>query len=273
MTQTMDKAVIMARGLGTRMRRRDDQARLSADQLGVAASGLKAMIPIGRPFLDYVLAALADAGYRQVCVVIGPEHDAVRDYYTRQAPPARIAIDFAIQQQPLGTADAVAAAESFAGGDPFLVINSDNYYPVEALRPLRELDGMGLAAFDRDGLLSGGNIPAERIARYAVLETDENRDLRSIIEKPGEELLARMPRPLLVSMNCWRLGPEIFPACRAIGRSPRGELELIDAIEYCRLKMGIPFRVLTVHAPVLDLSQQSDIESVAEFIKNKPADY
>ena len=42
------------------------------------------MIPIGRPFLDYVLSGLADAGYRRVCLVVGPEHQAVRDYYRRE---------------------------------------------------------------------------------------------------------------------------------------------------------------------------------------------
>ena len=33
------------------------------------------MIPLDRPFLDYVLSALADAGYRRVCVVVAPHHE------------------------------------------------------------------------------------------------------------------------------------------------------------------------------------------------------
>src|SRR2546422_8404795 len=58
------KAVILARGLGTRMRRSDPTAVLDARQAAVAETGVKAMIPVGRPFLDYSLSALADAGYR-----------------------------------------------------------------------------------------------------------------------------------------------------------------------------------------------------------------
>ena len=57
----MDKAVILARGLGTRMRVQDAAAGLSADQAAVAATGIKALMPIDRPFLDYVLGALAEA--------------------------------------------------------------------------------------------------------------------------------------------------------------------------------------------------------------------
>ena len=50
------KAVILARGLGTRMRKADTGAALDSAQQAAADSGLKAMIPVGRPFLDYVLS-------------------------------------------------------------------------------------------------------------------------------------------------------------------------------------------------------------------------
>ena len=71
------KAVILARGLGTRMRR-DEGVGLDREQSRAAAEGAKGMIPFGRPFLDYVLSSLADAGFREVCLVIGPEHRAIR---------------------------------------------------------------------------------------------------------------------------------------------------------------------------------------------------
>jgi hypothetical protein len=44
------KAVIMARGLGTRMRKSDDAAQLDPKQEEIADAGVKAMIPIDRPF-------------------------------------------------------------------------------------------------------------------------------------------------------------------------------------------------------------------------------
>src|SRR5512135_2680862 len=136
MGEPLVKAVILARGLGTRMRRPDTGTSLDRAQADVADSGVKAMIPIGRPFLDYVLSTLADAGYRHVCLVIGPEHTKVREYYG-SLDSGRIQVHFAIQQEAKGTADAVAAAEQFAGSDDVIVINSDNYYPLSALRGLR----------------------------------------------------------------------------------------------------------------------------------------
>jgi NDP-sugar pyrophosphorylase family protein len=83
------RAVILARGLGTRMRKADSTARMSGDQAHVASTGVKALIPIGRPFLDYVLSALADAGVHRICLVIGPEHDVLRRRYTVEAKPSR----------------------------------------------------------------------------------------------------------------------------------------------------------------------------------------
>ena len=69
----------------------------------------------------------------------------------------------------------MAAAESFAGGDPFAVINSDNYYPVEALAALREQPGCAVALFERDAMLAGSNVPEERIKRFAVAKIDAPR--------------------------------------------------------------------------------------------------
>ncbi|GEM_PF-2233060 len=46
----MTKVVIMAWGLGTRMRNSEDGVQLTAEQAKVAETGAKAMIPIDRPF-------------------------------------------------------------------------------------------------------------------------------------------------------------------------------------------------------------------------------
>ena len=257
------KAVILARGLGTRMRRADAETALDPAQAAVAETGVKGMIPVGRPFLDYALSALADAGFREACLVIGPEHDAVREYYTRTVTPRRLRIDFAIQERPLGTADAVLAAESFAGGQPFLVVNSDNYYPVPTLAAVRVLRAPALPGFDRDALVRDGNVSPERIRSYALLVVAPDGSLRRVIEKPDDATLRALGDTPLVSMNCWLLSPDIFDACRRIAPSARGELELPHAVQWLIDERGARFTVLPARAPVLDLSSRSDIPEVA----------
>ncbi|MDQ2667162.1 MAG: nucleotidyltransferase family protein [Gemmatimonadota bacterium] len=261
------KAVIMARGLGSRMRAAAN-AGLTADQASAADAGVKGMIPIGRPFLDFVISALADAGITDVCLVIGPEHTRMREYYEREVALTRVRVHFAVQDKPLGTADAVVAAESFAGGEHVLVLNSDNYYPIHTLRALRVLGGAGVAAFERDALLALSNIGADRIAKFSVVRIDANGMLKEIIEKPDENVIASLGRDVFVGMNSWSLPPEIYDACRRVAPSVRGELELQDAVNYARDEMGIQFKVLQFHDGVLDLSSRGDIASVAEALRD-----
>jgi dTDP-glucose pyrophosphorylase len=264
----VEKTVILARGLGTRMRETDESAVLDKDQMAVAGAGVKAMIPVGRPFLDYVLSVLADAGYSQVCLVIGPEHQMVRDYYENQAPPKRIRVVFAIQEKPLGTSDAVLAAREFVGDDLFLMLNSDNYYPLTALNAMRELDGSGVALFERDRLIADSNIPEDRVLKFAVAKIDAHGCLERIYEKPRADMLRELGFPLYISMNCWVFSPSIFQACRSIRPSARGELELSDAVQYAIDTLKERYEVRVFRDSVLDLSSRMDIAAVSERLKN-----
>ena len=264
--KAMEKVVILARGLGTRMRKTDDGAQLSEAEARVAATGVKALMPIGdRPFLDYVLSKLADCGYKDVCLVIGPEHNALRDYYGKEVSPERLNIHFAIQDEPLGTADAVRAAKEFAGGDNFLMINSDNYYAVEALEQLRVMSGPGLAGFERENMIKNSNIPAERVVKFAAIEIEDGK-MKSVLEKPTQEQLDALTPPIYLSMNCWRFGPSIFTGCESIEKSARGEYEITDAVNYTMEKLDESYEVAEINGGVLDLSSRGDLGSVQEAL-------
>jgi dTDP-glucose pyrophosphorylase len=244
------------------MREADSDAPLVREQAAAADTGLKAMIPIGRPFLDYVLSALADAGFTEACLVIGPEHQQIRDHYG-QIAPTRIDIAYAEQPLPLGTADAVLAAEGFAGDQPFVVINSDNYYPSAALKELQGVDEPAIVAFDRETLVREGNAPRERVGRFGALELGPDGYLIRVVGDP-ERARASTGGKIYASMNCWLFTGEIFRACREVAPSPRGELELTRAVQLAIDDLGMRFRVLFSRRPVLDLSSRGDIVKVAE---------
>lgn len=263
---SLTTAVVLARGLGSRMRAASDVV-LDADQERAADGGAKAMMPLGgRPFLDYVLSALADAGVRDVCLVIGPEHGAVREYYDAR-PAGRLSIGYAIQERPLGTADAVAAAESWVGSRRFVVVNGDNYYAPDAVARLGSVAGNATLGYEREALVALGNIPAERVAAYAILRS-AGGVLTGITEKPSaSEVEAAGPRAL-ISMNCWAFTPAVFDACRAIGPSARGEYEIADAVSALG-RAGHQVRVVPVASGVLDLSSRADIAGVAARVAGR----
>ena len=251
------RAVVLARGLGTRMQAPANEAELTPEQQAAADAGVKPMMPIhGRPFLDYALSAVADAGVTEVALVVAPDHQALGRRYRTDAPPSRVHVHFVVQPDALGTANAVLAAEAWAGPDPFLAMNADNLYPPSALAALAALDEPGLPVFDAADLVRSGNIPAGRIAAFAAVEIDGDGYLRRIVEKPT----GVFPNQL-VSMNCWRFDARIFAACRDVPRSHRGEFELPEAVTLAMTR-GVRFRVLRAEGPVLDLSRRADAAAV-----------
>jgi len=266
----MTRAVILARGLGTRMREDDPSAALSQAQRDAAAAGHKAMMPIhGRPFLDYLLHALADAGIVRVSLVVAPDHELLRRHYAVDNPPGRIRVDFVVQPEAIGTANAMTTVERWTDGDPFLAMNADNLYPAQALRDLAALDEPGLPVFERDELLRSSNIPPERVRSFAIVEVDGAGYLTKIVEKPrtpdgpGESRPADAGRQdvQLISMNCWRFDSRIFGACRDVPRSVRGEFELPEAVGLA-VTRGVRFKAVPAKGPVLDLSRRADAADV-----------
>jgi dTDP-glucose pyrophosphorylase len=273
------KAVILAAGRGTRMQAVDRDTALTTEQGALADAGLKAMMPIivqrsgeedtveAHPFLDYSLSALGDAGFTDVCIVVAPDDHMIRNRYRRTAIPTRFRVSFATQFEAAGTGDAVLAAEEFTAGEPFVVINSDNYYPADVLATLRAAKEPACVGFSREGLIRRGDVAAERIAAYAILDVGADGNLRGIIEKPDPAYVLSHGSKAQVSMNCWRLTSEIFRACRDVPPSPRGEIELPAAVQYAIDVLGVRVRVIQADAPVLDLSRRADIPIVAERLR------
>jgi dTDP-glucose pyrophosphorylase len=243
------------------MRKADDAAALDAAQALAADTGIKGMIPIGRPFLHFLISALADAGFTEVCLVIGPEHGAVREHFTRESVPRRVRLAFAVQEEALGTANAVLATETFAAGQSFAVLNSDNYYPIDALAQLHRRAAPVVVGFERGALTRLGNVPADRVARFGALDVRPDGTLARILSRPSPEMDGA---EVYASLNCWAFTSDIFRACRDVPRSARGEHELPQAVQLAIDCLGMRMEVICMRAPVLDLSSRSDIASVAE---------
>ncbi len=266
MTGAVRAAVILAGGRGMRMQRPDPAARLTPAQEAAADEGSKGMMPIcGRPFLDYVLSSLADAGIEEACLVTPPGGGTIRAHYERPAD-RRVSIAFAEQPSPRGSGDALLAAEAFAGREDFVALNSDNLYPVASIHALRALDGPGLAVFERETLLATSNFSRERVDGFAVLRVSDDGWLEAIVEKPKGETADGGWRtagaPVLLSMNLWRFTPAIFDACREVPLSSRGECELPQAVGWAIARRGERYRGIPCAEGVLDLSTRADVAEV-----------
>lgn len=260
--QKAEKAIILAGGLGKRMRSEADDVSLTTEQKSAADTGSKAIIPLanGRSLLELSLSNLDAAGFSKFVIVVGTESRAIREHCAQLA----FDIDLAVQEKPLGTANALLAAEESVGDELFGVFNSDNLYPVAPLRELIAAAKPAMLAFERTALIERGNISEERIAKFATVETGMDGNVKQIIEKP------EIVEPdALISMNAWVFSPKIFAACRAVMPSIRGEYELTSAAEYMVNELGENIAAIRVKAGVLDLSTRADIAAVGKFIEQK----
>jgi glucose-1-phosphate thymidylyltransferase len=231
-------------------------AVLSPAQRAAADAGEKLRMPIaGRRFADFVFDGLRDAGITRVGVLLAPGQPVP----TPDRPG--LEVDAIVQDEPRGTAHAVAAAAAWAGDAPFLVLNGDNYYPPEAIRALAALDGPGLVAFDRDALVRTSHVAPERVSAFALVARDADGGLERIVEKPAADIVREWPAPVLVSMNIWKFDRRVAAACADVAVSPRGEQELPDAVMLARAR-GVRFAVLPWSGAVLDLSSRSDVAVV-----------
>ena len=161
MTGSVAKAVILAAGRGTRMRRGDPAAVLTAAQAAAADRGWKALMPIhGRPFLDYGISVLADAGVCEVCIVVGPGESPLRERYRKRRHRARRRRASRSRPNRAGVRTRSPGRRSSRAPAPF-----SRSTPTISIRSrpsalCSTLDGPGLPVFERERLLATSNFTA-----------------------------------------------------------------------------------------------------------------
>ena len=107
------KAILLAAGLGTRLRPLTDTIP-------------KCLVPInGKPLLGYWLDALAGAGVSSILINLHHHADQVRSFVENR--PDRRNIKLVFEEQLLGTGGTVRENAEFCGNDLTMVIHADNF--------------------------------------------------------------------------------------------------------------------------------------------------
>jgi len=260
----VEQAVILAAGRGTRLQKADPSVTLDPATEAIVRQGIKALVPIGgRPYLDYSLDRLMSAGIRRICLVIAPGSAPLHAYV--HGLPDRfpgIHAECVEQPEPRGTAHALRFARAATGSRDFIMLNSDNLYPVNALRALAELPpgACGTVGFDREGLLAHSNFDAGRVSKLGVLVSrpDDPDIMDRVVEKPDDPAQFMRNGKLWITMNVWRFPPAIYDFCDSVSLSERGEYELTSAVQDLS-NSGVPVHMLRSSEGVLDLTSRSDI--------------
>jgi len=199
------KGLILSGGRGTRLR-------------PLTYTSAKQLVPVAnKPVLFYGIEALAEAGIKEIGIVVGDTQAEIRAAVGNGSAWG-VSITYIEQDAPRGLAHAVLISEPFIGSEPFVMYLGDN------------LLDKGITNFVEDFVREK---PAAQIllARvpdpqmFGVAELSDGRVV-GLVEKPAE------PKSDLALVGVYMFSSAVFEAVKAIRPSFRNELEITDAIQH-----------------------------------------
>ncbi len=213
------KGLILSGGKGTRLR-------------PITHTSAKQLVPVAnKPVLFYGIEAMAEAGIEDVGIIIAPDTGPEIEAAAGDGSRFGVRISYIVQDEPLGLAHAVLTAEPFLADSPFVMYLGDNLLQggiadlVAAFRE-RAPDALILLTPVPDPENYGVAELAERTPEEAGAEPTGLGRIVRLVEKPRE------PASDLALVGVYMFTAAIHDAARAIEPSPRGELEITDAIQY-----------------------------------------